>query len=207
MAPQLIIEVTENNGVSIREMYTLVDIEKEDPTIIDDNIYIGRLKEEEEKKMTKYEEIKNAIENGNHTAEELGMMVGNYLSSNAMTTESKLASEIEKEGVAMASFIGMIKDNESFSDDFKERCIKTITAELDFLEENLTEVVEKAEEVKQFLEDEEAKEKKWYIVKTTAKVVLAVASVVATAVTAYKIYRKFNPEIMTVDIDMPKMDI
>lgn len=186
-------------------MYTLEDI---NIPIKDDNIYIDRIETKKENKMTKYEEIKNAIENGNYTAEELGMLIGNYLSSNAMNAESKLGSEIEKEGIMMTSFINTIKESDSFSDDFKKRCIKTIMGELEFLEEALDEVKDKAEEVEEYLRVEEEKEMRIDKWKNIAKIAIGVATVVATAVTAYKVYKKFNPGVITLEIDdMPTMDV
>ena len=198
MTSRIIVETNGNGGVSISRKLI---IDSNNVSIINhDDIIISR-DEKENEMATKIEDIKKAIENRNQTPEDLGAMIGDYLNGSVLeNADNPIGGKVEMEGLLLASVIQMVKDSEYFSEDYKERCIKRFTQDMSALQADLEEIQEKGEEMNKVLEEEEIKETKRNKLIKYAKIGFGIVGTFAAGIAAYKIYRHYNPAVITLDM-------
>lgn len=198
MTSRIVVEVTEFGGVSITRKL-IVDTDNYD---INNNTDIYISKEREKTKMaTTFNDVKAAIEANEISAEELGALIADYLNTSVIeNTETAIGSKIENEGLLLASVITMVKNSEEFTQEFKERCIKRFTDEVNILEADLKEIADAGDEMNKVLEEAEKKQEKMDKYIKYAKVAISVTAAIGAAVVLFKTYRTYFPAVTVLDM-------
>ncbi len=153
-----------------------------------------------ERKNMRLDEIKNSLDQGTKTPEEMAAMIIAYLNEMASGVDGKLGAEIDNEQLMLKTIITSIKNSNTLSSEYKERCVALILSDLKELEEQLEEITTEYEKLEEEINEHNIKTDKRKKYKKILTIATAVVAVAATAVVAFNIYRKFNPSPIELDM-------
>ena len=207
MSPETILikRVKTQNGLSTTKRVLVDDISGTGNISNMDNIrdiLITKINIKKERKIMSINDIKTELEKGTKTPEELAAMIIAYLSEMTAEADTKLGSEIDKESIMLKSIITEIKNSTVLSEDYKKRCINNLLSDLDELEGQLEEINTAYENLEEEISEHNIKTNRKKRIVKILTITATVVAVAATAVLAFKIYRKYSPSPIELDMNL-----
>ena len=207
MSPETILikRVKTQNGLSTTKRILVDDISGTGNISNMDNIrdiLITKINIKKERKIMSINDIKTELEKGTKTPEELAAMIIAYLSEMTAEADTKLGSEIDKESIMLKSIITEIKKSTVLSEDYKKRCINNLLGDLEELEGQLEEINTAYENLEEEISEHNIKTNRKKRIVKILTITATVVAVAATAVLAFKIYRKYSPSPIELDMNL-----